>query len=136
MWVSLIERRESLLALYQDEVPGLENLFLHEIKITTGQDLIINIRFDLRKLPKKIPKKWLDRSVNTVQITLDLVQAKIEKIDLEKSISSVDNIIIEQINDYKRLILRDASKAEVLTLRSTWIYLSSFSGYQNTLNLS
>lgn len=132
MWLSLIEKREPLLALYQDEVPDLENLFLHEIKITTGQDLIINIRFDLRKLPKEIPKKWLDRNVNTVQITLDLVQAKIEKIDLEKAISSVDNIIIEQINDYKRLILRDPSKEVVLTIRSHWIYLSSLSGYQNT----
>ncbi|WP_221391969.1 Imm50 family immunity protein [Dyadobacter sp. NIV53] len=136
MWLSLIEKREALLAIYQDEVPDLENLFLHEIKITTGKDLIINIRFDLGEFPKKIPKKWLDRNINTVQITLDLIQAKIEEIDLEKAISSVDSIIIEQISDYKRITLRDASKAEVLTIRSTWIYLSSLNGYQNTYNLS
>ncbi|WP_221392844.1 hypothetical protein [Dyadobacter sp. NIV53] len=119
MWLSLIERIESLLAIYQDELPDLENLFLHEFKIITGQDLIIYIRLDPGKRPKKIPKKWLDRNVNSVQIILDLVQAKIEKIDLDNNISSIDNIIIEQINNYKRIILRDALQAEVLSIKST-----------------
>lgn len=88
--------------------------------------------FDSRQLPKNIPTKWLDRNVNTVQITLALIEAKIESIDLEKAISSIDNILIEQIDDYKRLILRDSTNAKVLIIRSAWIYLSSLNGYQST----
>lgn len=67
-----------------------------------------------------------------MQITLVLIEAKIEAIDLEKAISNVNNIIIEQIGDYKWLILRDASNAEILTIRSAWIYLNSLSGYKKT----
>ena len=131
MWISSIEKTEGLRAIYQENVPDLENLLLHEIKIITGRDLTINVRFDLKELPGEMPKKWLDKKVNTVQITLALVQAKIEAMDFSRSISSIENIIIEQVNSYKKIIFLDASKSEILTIRSTWIYLSSLVGYQN-----
>jgi hypothetical protein len=132
MWISSVEKAEALISVYQENMPNLENLLLHEIKIIAGQDLIINIRFDLKELPEKMPKKWLDKKVNTVQVTLDLVQAKIEAMDFSKSISSIENIIIEQFNGYKQVIFLDASKSEILAIRSTWIYLSSLVGYQNS----
>ncbi len=54
MWISLIENAKSLLAVYQNDLLELDDILLHEIKITTGQDLKISIRFDLRKLPEKM----------------------------------------------------------------------------------
>jgi hypothetical protein len=133
MWTSSIEKTEGLRAIYQENIPDLENLLLHEIKIITGQDLIINVRFDLKELPGEMPKKWLDKKVNTVQITLALVQAKIEAMDFSRSISSIENITIELVNGFTQITFLDASKSKILTIRSTWIYLSSLAGYQKEL---
>lgn len=131
--MSLIENAESLLAVYQSSLQELEDILLHEIKITTGQDLIITIRFDLKRLPENMPKKWLANHVNAVQIALDLISAEIEVIDLKKAISSIKSIKGEYDNIYKRLIFKDELNEDVLVLKSSWIYISSLNGYQNEL---
>lgn len=73
MWTSLIENPESKSAIYGSELPSLKDIYFNEINIINGVDLIFNLKFDLKKLPSKIPNKWIQKEVNTVQIHLQMV---------------------------------------------------------------
>src|SRR5215212_668513 len=77
MWSSLTENPESIRAIYGDEIPSLRDIYLHELGIINGVDLTCKLRFDLKSLPSKLPSKWIQKGVNTVQIHLRLVGADI-----------------------------------------------------------
>lgn len=130
MWIDSIEKNKSLLELYKGDVPDAENIILREVKITTGEDLCINIRFDLKDLPKAIPQKWLMNQVNAVQLTLDLIQAKIEYLHSDNLKAGSYSLTIEQLDDYKRLTLINTTKGKSLVIKASWIYLNSLLGYR------
>ncbi|MDR6803125.1 hypothetical protein J2Y45_000395 [Dyadobacter sp. BE34] len=131
MWLSLIEKSEAIRAIYRDSIPPLENVTLHEIKITVGEDTIITIKIDITTLPGELPKKWQANEINTVQLTFDLIKARIEKFDLNSPVSMVTRICILEDSGSKRMTLTSSSNAEVLVIRSSWIYLQSISAYRN-----
>lgn len=132
MWLSLIERSETLLAVYKDDVPTLENIALHEIKILTGEDVIVKVNLELSKLPNDMPKKWVLNKVNSVQICLDLIHAEIEAFELGTAVATVSNVEIQDVQGGRRVAFMNASKKEVLVINATWIYLTSMNGYHST----
>lgn len=131
MWLSLIERSERLRAVYKDNIPDLENLILQEIRILTGEDIIVKVNFELSKLPKDMPKKWIIDKVNSVQVSLDLIQAKIEAIEVGTAVATTSNIEIQSVQGGRRVVFKNGSKKEVLVIKATWIYLASMSGHHS-----
>jgi hypothetical protein len=131
MWLSLIEKSEALQAIYRDKIPSLDDVTLHEIKIAPGEDTVITIKIDITTLPRELPKKWQANEVNTVQLTFDLIKARIEKFDLDSPVSTVTRVTILDDRDSKRMTLASSSDAVVLVICSSWIYLQSVSAYRN-----
>lgn len=97
-----------------------------------GEDTIITIKVGITTLPRELPKEWQANEINTVQLTFDLIKARIEKFDLDSPVSMVTRISILEDRGSKRMTLASSSDAEVLVIRSSWIYLQSVSAYRNT----
>lgn len=131
MWLSLIEKSEAIRAIYRDNIPPLEDVTLHEIKIIPGEETIITIKIDITTLPKELPEKWQAAEINTVQLTFCLTQTRIEKFDLDSPVSRVTRIRILEDSGSKIMTLGSSADAEVLVIRSSWIHLQSISAYQN-----
>ncbi|GAB3162597.1 Imm50 family immunity protein [Telluribacter humicola] len=129
MWLSHLERSAPLFALYRDNIPSFINVLLHEVKVLTGKDLIVSLRFDLYELPEPMPDKWAYRNVNAVQVIIDLVQAEIEKFNLGTYNYNSANIMVNQTEDRKMLIVTDDLGEDILVLKTSWLYLNSIGGY-------
>ncbi|KAA6440376.1 hypothetical protein FEM33_07175 [Dyadobacter flavalbus] len=126
-----MKKSEALQAIYRDKIPPLDDVTLHEIKILPGEDTIITIKIDITTLPRELPKKWQANEITTVQLTFDLIRARIEKFDLDSPVSTVNRVSILEDSGSKIMTLASSSDAQVLVIRSSWIYLQSVSAYQN-----
>ena len=60
MW-SIIDGKEKVEKLYNGILPDLESIYIHEFTIITGEDIELDIRFDIKDMPKDKPSKWIDR---------------------------------------------------------------------------
>lgn len=90
MW-SIIEGKEKVEKLYNGILPGLESIHIHEFTIITGEDLELDIRFDIKNMPKDMPSKWTERKINTVQFVfgflgVNFIDFNIDKDSKNKSI--------------------------------------------------
>ena len=77
MWPSFTENPAIVRAIYRDEIPPLQNVYLQELKIVNGEDIQCYLKFDIWELPKIQPEKWIERNVNAVQIDLVLINSEI-----------------------------------------------------------
>ena len=74
MDITLFENARSLTALYKN-IPQLQDVEIIKLIVVPGEDLELILTLDTSELPEKLPLKWLDPKVNTVQIELDFIGA-------------------------------------------------------------
>ena len=67
MDITRFENVRSLTALYKN-IPQLQDVEIIKIIVVPGEDLELILTLDTSELPEKLPLKWLDRKINTVQI--------------------------------------------------------------------
>lgn len=75
MW-SIIDGKEKVEKLYNGILPDLESIYIHEFTIITGEDIELDIRFDIKDMPKDKPSKWIERKINTVQFVFGFLSVK------------------------------------------------------------
>lgn len=90
MDITLFENACSLTTLYKN-IPQLQDVEIIEIIVVPGEDLELILILDTSELPKKLPLKWLDRKVNTVQIELDFIGVRIINFNIDNG----SNIVLE-----------------------------------------
>ena len=76
MDITLFENVRSLTELYKN-IPQLQDVEIINIIVVPGEDLELILTLDTSELPEKLPLKWLDRKVNTVQIEFDFIGVRI-----------------------------------------------------------
>ena len=76
MDITLFENARSLTALYKN-IPQLQDVEIIKLIVVPGEDLELILTLDTSELPEKLPLKWLDPKVNTVQIELDFIGVRI-----------------------------------------------------------
>lgn len=127
MWTSNIENPESISIVYGGDIPKLNNIFFHHLKASSGEDLICELCFDIKILPVPMPAKWKVKSVNTVQLSLQLISCEILSLEMRGG-EEIGELQIESVNDVK-LVSFIANKRKVFSIRSKWIRIESISGY-------
>jgi Immunity protein 50 len=127
MWLSLVEEVEGVRAIYGNESPDLQKINLHEIKIVNGEEIGCNLRFDLNKLPKTLPEKWIAKGVNTVQLDISLVTSEILFLKTSGG-DIIGDIEISSTENGKKITFRNNEK-DVFIILAKWIYLRSIYGY-------
>lgn len=71
-WLDLVDGSEFLAGLFEDDVPSLHRVELHEI-ILHRDGPKLTLRFDLQEFPKTVPPQWRRAGYNTLQITLSMI---------------------------------------------------------------
>jgi hypothetical protein len=127
MWPLLTENPKAIKAIYREKVPLLQDIYLQELKIVNGEDIQCYLKFDTKELPEEIPSKWIERSVDTVQIELLLIKTDILFVECTSKVSA-GNLQIEQVEDSKRLSLINNGKP-VFILTAKWLNIQSVTGY-------
>jgi hypothetical protein len=127
MWTLLIENSKAVRAIYGDQVPSLQDISFHEINFINGVDMVCNLRFDVKELPYKLPLKWTQKGVDTVQIHLQLVAAEI--MFFEYSGSRLQGNLEVMSEDGDKKVEFTIFNRKVFTLKSKWIYVSAIIGY-------
>ena len=126
MWPSFTENPEIVRAIYRDEIPPLQNVYLQELKIVNGEDIQCYLKFDIWELPKIQPEKWIERNVNAVQIELILVNSEILFFELGGSNLS-GKLEIDLVGDYKKVSISINGRI-VFVIRSKWLNVQSIIG--------
>lgn len=127
MDITLFENACSLTALYKS-IPQLQDVEIIKLIVVPGEDLELILTLDTSELPEKIPLKWLDRKVNTVQIELDFIGVRI----INFNIDNVSNYCfrIESLRDNKRIIiLTNKANCDKIKFEAKWAYIKNISGY-------
>jgi len=127
MWNQLLEDDISLRSIYGNSIPSLEGVFLHEIKISNGEELTCYVRFDLASLPHAAPAKWKERGVDAVQLTMQLISAGIIHFSSAGD-DVVGDIEIKPAEGFKTVSYKAKGK-EIFQMRAKWILINSISGY-------
>ena len=66
-WLDLVADTEGLRAVYGEEVPALDEVEVHEVRLYLDS---LRVRFDLESYPSGPPAKWKAKKANTVQVEL------------------------------------------------------------------
>lgn len=66
-WLDLLANPKGLESVYGGEVPSLDNIEVHEIRLHLTA---LRVSFDLEAYPSNPPAKWRAQEANTVQIEL------------------------------------------------------------------
>jgi hypothetical protein len=129
MWIKLIENQEIIKAIYGEQIPSLDKVSLIEVRIVYGEDIQCYLRFDLKILPLKMPEKWTQNNVNTVQLDMALMSS-----DIVSFATSGGNLIgsIEIVSDNNSKIISFVVEGEnIFVIKSKWIHLRTVTGYLN-----
>lgn len=130
MW-SVIDGKEKVERLYNGTLPGLESIYIHEFTIITGEDIELDIRFDIKDMPKDMPSKWIVRRVNTVQFVFGFLGVKFIDFNIDEEFEKECVLKCEKIEIDKSKITLTSSEGKVkLSFISKWNYIKSMSGYQ------
>ena len=130
MW-STIDRKEKVEKLYHGILPGLESIHIHEFTIITGEDIELDIRFDIKNMPKDMPSKWIERKINTIQFVFGFLGVKFIDFNIDKDSKNKSILKGEKIAIDKNKITITNSEGKVqLSFFSKWSYIKSMSGYQ------
>jgi Immunity protein 50 len=76
MWIEHVLNPKTIMSIYSNEPPSLEQVQLSDLSIVCGGDLQCKLRFDLKHFPDDAPIKWVQRKCNTVQLSLNLIQTE------------------------------------------------------------
>ena len=125
MWINLIENRKVVEAIYGDDVLNLKEIRIIELAFhQDGPSCTLSL--EIKQLPTNPPLKWRTLKYNAVNLTIQLVE--IEAVELIKwSIDNIVDLIIENINSQKVLILQGDNCKLKLTFK--WLYIKSISPY-------
>jgi len=93
--------------------------------------MVLDIRFDIKNMPKDMPSKWIERKINTVQFVFGFLGVKfidfnIDKDSKNKSILKGEKIAI----DKNKITIKNSEGKVQLSFFSKWSYIKSMSGYQ------
>src|ERR1700748_3606887 len=121
MWNQYLLDDRSLKAIYGEDLPNLERVSLYEIKIVNGADLDCILAFNLATLPHTLPRKWIDKGVNTVRVDLNLIAAEVTYFESSGG-DQIGNIIISQQGD-RILVGFAVENRQVFTMTAKWIRL-------------
>jgi len=127
MDITLFENARSLTALYKN-IPQLQDVEIIKLIVVPGEDLELILTLDTSELPEKLPLKWLDPKVNTVQIELDFIGVRI----INFNIDNVSNYCfrIESLRENKRIIiLTNKANCDKIKFEAKWAYIKNISGY-------
>jgi hypothetical protein len=127
MWIENIENPESISIVYGGVIPKLNSIFLNHLEVTNGEDLICELHFDIKILPALMPAKWVAKSVDTVQIKLQLISCEILSLEMRGG-EEIGELQIDAVNDVK-LGTFLANKRKIFSIRSKWIRIGDISGY-------
>jgi len=126
MWVSYLENPEAIKAIYKESIPELNDVELTELKILFGEDIQCSIQFDIRKLPKELPQKWLKRKVSIIHIELLLVNVEIEQFNTNQ-FNFVGDLEIEAKDLLRKTSFKSGGQV-FFKINAKWIYLQSING--------
>lgn len=130
MW-SIIDGKEKVEKLYNGILPGLESIYIHEFTIITGEDIELDIRFDIKVMPKDMPSKWIARKINTVQFVFGFLSVKFIDFNIDDDFKTGCVLKCEKIAIDKNKITITSREGQVkLSFLSKWNYIKSMSGYQ------
>lgn len=76
MW-SIIDGKEKVEKLYNGILPDLESIYIHEFTIITGEDIELDIRFDIKDMPKDMPSKWIRKKDKYSSVCIRFSKCKI-----------------------------------------------------------
>lgn len=131
-WFDLLENPESLQAIYNSDIPDLNDVEIIEMKIVFGEDIQCLVKFTLRKLPTVLPEKWKERKVSIVQIELLLVNIKMKQFTTDK-FNFVGNLKLSN-NGAMKTVYFESNQQLFFTIDTNWIYVQSISGQSRNLD--
>ncbi|TWT29159.1 hypothetical protein KOR42_55530 [Thalassoglobus neptunius] len=127
-WIEQTGHSFGIQAIFS-ELPELNSVLIHEV-ILHGDGPSISVRLDLNEFPTSPPQKWIDRKVNTVQITLMLLC--VEDLSVRGwGIDNVGDITIQSLDDGLRFHFK--SQAAEIECGMQLIELVDISGYMNSM---
>ncbi|WP_139920801.1 Imm50 family immunity protein [Hymenobacter sp. DG01] len=129
MWIEHIINPKTITSIYSSEPPSLAQVQLHEVAIICGSDLQCRLRFDLKDFPADAPTKWVQRKCNTVQLSLNLIQAELIKCTIPSGGGIGDFSIIHDGTRFQ-ITFSTQPKGVVFRATATWIHADTISGYQ------
>lgn len=128
MWIHLIDNPKAIEHIYGLHIPNLDKVYMQELKIIFGEDMLCQVRFDIYELPLSMPEKWLARNVNVVQINLHLVCSDTSITKLTKGFLP-GKLEIKQELEFKKVIFNNGLE-DGFTIKAKWINLAEISGYE------
>lgn len=127
MDITLFENVRSLTALYKN-IPQLQDVEIIKIIVVPGEDLELILTLDTSELPEKLPLKWLDRKVNTVQIEFDFIGVRIINFNIDTGSNYCFRI--ERLRGNEHIIsLTNKANCDKIKFEARWAYIKNISGY-------
>lgn len=127
MDITLFENVRSLTALYKN-IPQLQDVEIINIIVVPGEDLELILTLDTSELPEKLPLKWLDRKVNTVQIEFDFLGVRIINFNIDTGSNYCFRI--ESLRENEHIIsLTNKANCDKIKFEARWAYIKNISGY-------
>ena len=136
MWYDYVENKNSLSATLSNSIPDLDDIFLNDLKIISGEDIQIYLRFDINAKEIVFTKKWIEREYNTLQITLLLMATKMNCFNMEYLKYPNGKITIHELGDLKTINFESLKGECIFLIEAKWIYANSINGYKNELQIS
>ena len=127
MDITLFENVRSLTALYKN-IPQLQDVEIINIIVVPGEDLELILTLDTSELPEKLPLKWLDRKVNTVQIEFDFIGVRIINFNIDTGSNYCFRIERLRGNEHI-IILTNKANCDKIKFEARWAYIKNISGY-------
>lgn len=127
MDITLFENVRSLTALYKN-IPQLQDVEIIKIIVVPGEDLELILTLDTPELPEKLPLKWLDRKVNTVQIEFDFIGVRIINFNIDNGSNYCFRIERLRGNEHI-IILTNKANCDKIKFEARWAYIKNISGY-------
>ena len=131
MWTEHILNPQIVRSIFKEEIPSLNQIWLHRMSLEFGSDPTCNLGFDLNQFPNPAPAKWLQREFNTVQLNLRLINA-----NLTMSIQGgamTGNLKINFINKQFEIEFKNTDGRVCFDGTAQWIDVVSISAYQNAI---
>ena len=125
--MTLFEDVRSLTELYKN-IPQLQDVEIIKIIVVPGEDLELILTLDTSELPEKLPLKWLDRKVNTVQIELDFIGVRIINLNIDNGSNYCFRIESLRENEHI-IILTNKANCDKIKFEARWAYIKNISGY-------
>jgi hypothetical protein len=126
-WLDILDDDRALRAVYRGEVPTLQGIDLHEIRLhRDGPSL--SLRFDLADYPGNPPKKWRSQNLNTVQVELTFGPLRSVLID-RFSLRPIVNLSLIKESDLIDVLI-DSDQVKISALAEC-VMLRSMTAYTN-----